>query len=162
MGTIHMVMLSGQMAKAMQAPKNSCFALIANMAVHPKARGKGIGRALLRSCEQRAETFRPRPQALLMLVGSFYPLANLDSHLPSPFLPAGQLEDPFTSPRCLPQVYRSNRHAVSLYRSEGFEECAEWVDPSWLEDAERGRLGEERRLLFYKEFKQANKSVNQS
>ena len=68
----------------------------------------------------------------------------------------------YFKPQCLPQVYRSNSHAVSLYRSEGFEECAEWVDPSWLEDAEKGRLGEERRLLFYKEFTKTNKSVNQS
>jgi len=54
-------------------------------------------------------------------------------------------------------VHRSNNHAVSLYRSEGFEECVKWVDPAWLADAEKGRLGEERRLLFFKAVKQSKK-----
>jgi GNAT superfamily N-acetyltransferase len=84
MGTVHMVMLTGHMAEAMQADPNSCFALIANMAVHPSARGRGVGRALLRSCEQKAtETFRPRPWALLMLVRSMPSRSHLLSRLVS-------------------------------------------------------------------------------
>lgn len=72
-GTVHMVTLNGEMAMAMQAIPRACYALIANMAVHPGARGKGIGRAILRSCEQKAvETFRPKPHALLMLVGQLF------------------------------------------------------------------------------------------
>ena len=117
MGTVHMVQLTGMMAKAMQATPASCFALIANMAVQPGLRGRGIGRRLLNSCEQRArECFRPRPRALLLL------------------------------------VYRSNSSAAELYRSEGFQECESWMDPAWLEDAEKGRIGDERRMLFYKEL----------
>ena len=47
-------------------------------------------------------------------------------------------------------VHKSNTAAVRLYTSEGFVECTDWVDPAWLAEAEKGRVGEERRRLFYK------------
>jgi len=55
-------------------------------------------------------------------------------------------------PGMLLLVYKDNEAAISLYKSEGYRECASWVDPNWLEDAERGRIGRPRRLLFVKEF----------
>ena len=117
MGTVHMVQLSGKMAEAMEAAPNTAFALVANVAVQPGLRGRGVGRALLNSCEQRArETFRPTPRALLLV------------------------------------AYRSNTSAMALYESVGFKDCTRWVDPAWLEDAEKGRLGNERRRLLYKEI----------
>ena len=49
-------------------------------------------------------------------------------------------------------AYKSNATAISLYQSEGFQECLGWVDPEWLAEAEKGQVGEERRLLFFKYF----------
>jgi ribosomal protein S18 acetylase RimI-like enzyme len=46
-------------------------------------------------------------------------------------------------------VYQDNDAAVALYRSSGFRETS-WVDPRWLRDAERGRVGRPRRLLMVK------------
>ena len=47
-------------------------------------------------------------------------------------------------------AHKSNTAAIHLYQSEGFQECLEWVDPQWLAEAEKGQVGEERRLLFFK------------
>ncbi|GAX77574.1 hypothetical protein CEUSTIGMA_g5018.t1 [Chlamydomonas eustigma] len=55
-------------------------------------------------------------------------------------------------PGMLLLVYKDNAAAISLYQSEGYRECTDWVDPTWLHDAERGRIGRPRRLLLIKEF----------
>ncbi|KAI8477269.1 MAG: hypothetical protein J3K34DRAFT_490482 [Monoraphidium minutum] len=45
--------------------------------------------------------------------------------------------------------YKGYSPAYSLYASFGFAPTA-WMDPEWVEDAERGRVGKPRRLLMIK------------
>ncbi len=116
-GTVQMIELNGKMAAALRAQPGTPFALVANFAVQPTLRGRGIGRTLLRACEQTVrERFVPLPRSMLLL------------------------------------VYRDNPVAIQLYKSHGFVECSEWIDPAWLEDAEKGRLGNSKRLLFVKDL----------
>jgi ribosomal protein S18 acetylase RimI-like enzyme len=50
-------------------------------------------------------------------------------------------------------VYLDNKTALGLYRSFGFIDTR-WVDPRWLSDAERSRVGQPRRLLLVKKLQQ--------
>lgn len=47
-------------------------------------------------------------------------------------------------------VYAANEPAKQLYNSEGYMLDESWVDPRWLESAEKGRVTFRRRLLMVK------------
>lgn len=42
-------------------------------------------------------------------------------------------------------------HVCSLYERVGFERVAGWVDPHWLDCAEKGMIGPTRRVLYVRQ-----------
>eukprot|EP00879_Flechtneria_rotunda_P015117 GHRR01015797.1.p1 GENE.GHRR01015797.1~~GHRR01015797.1.p1 ORF type:complete len:206 (+),score=68.38 GHRR01015797.1:350-967(+) len=64
---------------------------------------------------------------------------------------AAVLELDYSPSFALLLAYKYYEPAVRLYESWGFE-ATDWADPLWVEDAEKGKVGKERRIMMVKQL----------